>query len=69
MPSGKKEWQTCARGRLAIAPEFDDASSFYEGLAGVELGGKWGFIDPKGEFAVNPQFNDLGGFGNGLEPV
>ncbi len=32
--------------------KYDDAGSFFEGLAAVQLDGKWGFIDKTGNQAV-----------------
>ena len=33
-------------------------------LCNVELNGKWGYIDAKGNFAINPQFNSATPFGS-----
>ena len=47
-------------GKIVIEPQFDDASSFSEGLAAVCLGdycplrGKWGYIDKSGEYVWEP---------------
>ncbi|ECR3642583.1 WG repeat-containing protein, partial [Campylobacter coli] len=43
--------------------------SFWEGLAGVKLNGKWGFIDKNGEFAIKPNFDDAWYFREGLAKV
>ena len=48
---------------------FDDTSSFNEGLAGVLLGGKWGYINSKGEFAIKPQYSYGHDFLNGIARV
>jgi hypothetical protein len=37
--------------------QFDEASSFSEGVASVEVKGKHFFIDKKGKIAVQPQFD------------
>ncbi|MEO1414519.1 MAG: WG repeat-containing protein [Bacteroidota bacterium] len=34
-----------------------------------ETGGKWGFIDYKGEFKINPTYQEAKGFINGFAPV
>ncbi|EOA6136260.1 WG repeat-containing protein, partial [Campylobacter coli] len=34
--------------------------NFSEGLAGVELNGKWGFIDKSGKIVIEPKFDDIG---------
>jgi hypothetical protein len=36
-------------GRLAIATQFNAAGSFGDGLAAVQAGGKWFFIDKTGK--------------------
>ncbi len=45
-------------GNWVIAPEFNFASQFSEGLAGVCMNGKWGYINPEGEVAIPCQFDD-----------
>ena len=37
--------------------------SFSEGLAAVQVGEKWGFINKNGDMVINPNFLDLGGNG------
>ena len=36
-------------GKTVIAPQFDSAGLFSEGLARVQIGDKWGFIDKTGK--------------------
>ena len=45
-----------ASATLKIAPQFEDASPFSEGLAVVEIGGRAGYIDKNGKYVINPQF-------------
>jgi WG repeat protein len=42
-------------GNLAIALQFDRCGEFFEGLALVLVGEKWGFIDASGKFAIEPR--------------
>ena len=62
-------------GRFVIKPQFREARSFSEGLARVQLGGKWayrtrtgkivyrwGYINKEGEIVIKPQFNEATGF-------
>ena len=48
---------------------FDHADTFNEGLAAVEVGDRWGYINARGEFAIKPQFLDAKKFENGLAKV
>jgi len=41
-------------------PQFDDARNFSEGLASVEIGDKWGFINKAGVMVIKPQFETPG---------
>jgi len=43
-------------GQFGIAPTFDEALPFSEGLAAVRSGDKWGFIDTSGNFVIQPRF-------------
>ena len=57
-------------GKFVINPQFDNAASFSDGLARVEVGNKWGYIDKTGKFEINPQFDDaFGGHLIGYIPV
>ena len=49
--------------------QFEDAFSFFEGLAAVQFDGKWGYIDTVGKYAITPQFDEAGNFESGLAPV
>ncbi|EHC9042961.1 WG repeat-containing protein, partial [Campylobacter coli] len=31
-----------------------------EGLAGVKLNGRWGFMDKNGKIVIEPKFDDIG---------
>jgi len=52
-----------------IPLQYDDASSFCEGLARVKLNGKWGFINKTGEQIVPLQYDSALGFCEGLARV
>lgn len=43
-------------GNFVIAPTFDSALGFSEGLAAVLINGKYGFIDKTGKLAIQPKF-------------
>ncbi len=54
-------------GKAVIEPQlFNLAESFFEGLAAVEIDGKWGYIDKTGKIVIKPQFNEAWGFSEGL---
>src|SRR6185295_14098710 len=52
--------------RMVIAPRFDEAGAFSEGLAAVRVGAKFGYIDTKGNIVIMPQFDHAGLFSEGL---
>jgi hypothetical protein len=61
-----------AEGGAAFEGEvktFEQAGPFSEGLAPVQTGGQWGFIDLAGRFAVPPAYEGAGSFSGGLAPV
>ncbi len=43
-------------GRMAIAPQFDDAGDFNDDRALIKQGGLYGYINEKGEITVPPRF-------------
>lgn len=45
-------------GRFVIAPRFDAAKPFAEGLAPVKTNGRWGYIDLKGKVVISPRYDD-----------
>jgi hypothetical protein len=58
-----------ASGAVAIAPRFEAAGGFSEGLARVQYGGRWGYVDPAGELVIAPRFLDAGDFRHGRARV
>ena len=56
-------------GTFVIAPQFDWASHFSEGLAAVMVGKKYGFIDETGGFVIKTQYTEVGDFSEGLARV
>jgi len=48
---------------------YDGAFSFSEGLAAVELNGKYGFIDKKGNLVIQPVYDNAYLFPEGLALV
>lgn len=55
--------------RFVIPPQFDDAWTFSEGLGGVRVGKRYGFINPKGAFAIPLRFDYVYPFVNGFAVV
>jgi hypothetical protein len=79
---GDKEGYIDRSGKVAIAPQFDHAMPFSEGLAAVNIGGKlggswfanisggkWGYIDRSGSYIVKPQFDEAWPFSGGRAAV
>jgi hypothetical protein len=58
-----------ALAEWAIAPDYEDATWFRNGTAGVKLNGKWGFIDKIGNVVIAPEYDEVGAFVNGLAKV
>lgn len=57
-------------GRILIEPKFKDAMIFYERLAAVGNGNKFGFINIKGDTVIPFIYDDIFlGFSNGLADV
>jgi hypothetical protein len=54
---------------MLIAPQFDGAGDFGEGLAVVAVGRRFGYIGQNGKFEINPQFDRAGSFHDGIAPV
>ncbi|MBW4615006.1 MAG: WG repeat-containing protein [Desmonostoc vinosum HA7617-LM4] len=54
---------------FAIAPKFDGAGLFSEGLAEVRVNGKWGYIDKTGTIVIQPKFDETQAFSEGLAIV
>ena len=60
------------KGKVVIAPQFDEARRFSEGLAAIEmdgLGENWGYIDKKGNTVIKPQFQRAADFSEGLAGI
>ncbi len=57
------------RGRLAIAPIYEDAHLFSEGLAAVKREGKWGYVDGAGRVRIPLQYEQANAFSEGLALV
>jgi hypothetical protein len=53
-------------GTFVIAPRFEQARPFMEGLAAVRSGGLWGFIDRAGRAVVEPRLQSVSDFSDGL---
>ena len=58
-----------ATGQLVVAPQFEAAGAFSDGLARVRLKGKWGFVNHNGQLVIAPQFVTAFGFSEGLAAV
>jgi hypothetical protein len=52
-----------------IPPQFDNALIFQEGLAGVRIGKKYGFIDKAGKIIIPAQYDTCEIFIDGIASV
>ena len=57
------------QGEVAIAPQFDYAADFSEGLAAVQQDGRYGYIDTDGNWVVEPTYTNAGRFSEGFARV
>ena len=63
-----KEWKwgyVSTEGEFVIAPAYDGASAFSEGLAAVKVDWARGYIDHKGDFVVKPMLEAAEDFKDG----
>jgi WG containing repeat len=61
---------TYGHNRNIIAPKYQEVSWFSQGMAGVKINDKWGFIDNKGILVIQPKYQQVDLFGtNGLSRV
>jgi len=67
--NGKDGFEDRRTGKIVIEPKYDSASWFSEGLAAVELNGKWGFIDKTGKMVIEPKYDMAEDFSEGLAAV
>ena len=58
-----------ATGTVRIAPKYQKAFPFSDGLAAVRFGDKWGFINPKGKWTVPAKFCSVAPFSDGMAAV
>ena len=56
-------------GAWIVEPKFDDAESFIDGAAVVNIAGKWGYIDKTGAWIVEPMYSSISNFSDGALPV
>ena len=61
-PKAEKYGYLNKQGEFEIAPTFESALPFSEGLAAVKLNGKYGYIDDKGKLIIDYQFDKAGNF-------
>jgi len=56
-------------GKVLIEPLFDKCINFSEGLAGVAIAGKWGFVNEQYRLAIPLQFEEVGFFKDNVTKV
>ena len=50
---------------IKIAPKYEDAQWFSEGLAAVKIGGKWGYINKSGQMVIPAKYTVAKSFRKG----
>ena len=53
---------------IVVAPKYDDAQWFSEGLAAVKVGNKWGYINKEGRMVIPAKFTVAKSFRKGYMP-
>jgi hypothetical protein len=56
-------------GRLAVPGPFEKVGDFSEGLAAVQVKGRWGYVDSTGHFAIEPAYDSATSFHDGQATV
>ena len=56
-------------GNCVIAPRFDGASDFHDGLAMVQIDWRRGYVDRAGELVIEPQYQSASDFHDGVALV
>jgi hypothetical protein len=56
-------------GTMVIPCKYDGVWDFYQGMAGVNLNGKWGFIDKTGKVVIPLKYDRVNTFSNGQANV
>src|SRR5699024_4412353 len=65
-----RQWGFIDRsGKAVIAPQYQLADDFHEGLAAVQVDGLYGFINSAGAMTIEPQFASVNRFAEGLVAV
>lgn len=54
--------------KIVIAPKYDEAQWFSEGLAAVRVGSKWGYIDRSGKMVIPARYTVAKSFRKGYFP-
>ena len=47
------------KGKWIISPSLEGGRNFHNGFVAAKKGGKWGFMDTKGNWVVEPQFASI----------
>ena len=67
--SGKYGYREKKTQKIFIAPQFDAAYSFHEGIAAVKVDHKYGYIDRHGLIVIKLDYDWASSFHNGLAMV
>ena len=63
-PDSSKGGYMDSAGKMVIDFQFDDVMPFYNGMAGVKINNKYGFINKNGEIIISPEYDFIRNFSN-----
>jgi WG containing repeat len=56
-------------GNVVVKPQFQEAGTYFEGLARVRIDGRWGYADMDGNMVIEPRYREASDFHEGRARV
>lgn len=54
---------------VLVPPRYENVNDYSEGLAAVQISGKWGYVNKYGEYIVKPKYKETTKFSEGMAAV